>query len=121
MMYGFIALFALAILLLVSKKVIRVGTYLVKLRERMRGLNVSINDFKHHVSLIVMEILVNVVVLTDVNSHSSLLVTILKPNFQSKEEVKAVKKSSLSKKEIQTVLHSPVSIQIFLYKQHMPF
>ena len=68
-----------------------------------------------------MEIPVNVVVLTDVNSHSSLLVTILKPNFQSKEEVKAVKKSSLSKKETQTVLHLPVSLQIFLYKRHMPF
>ena len=67
------------------------------------------SSFKHHVSPIVMAIPVNVVVLTVASSHSSLLVTILKPNSQSKEEVKAVKKSSSLKKETQTVLHLPVS------------
>ena len=68
-----------------------------------------VNIFQHHVSLIVMVIPVNVVVSTVASYHLSLLVTILKPNFQSKEEMKAVKKFSLSKKETQTVLHSPVS------------
>ena len=66
--------------------------------------------FQHLVSLIVMAIPVNVVVLTVANFLSSLLVTILKLNFQSKEEMKTVKKSSLSKRETQTVLHSPVSL-----------
>ena len=64
-------------------------------------------------SLIVMAIPVNVVVSTVANSHLSLLVTILKLNFQSKGEMKTVKKFSLSKKEIQTVLHLPVSIATY--------
>ena len=64
-------------------------------------------------SLIVMAIPVNVVVSTVANSHLSLLVTILKLNFQSKGEMKTAKKFSLSKKEIQTVLHLPVSIATY--------
>merc|ERR1712029_1321904 len=57
---------------------------------------------------IVMAIPVNVVVSTVANCHSSLLVTILKLNSQSKDEMRTVKKSSLSKKEIQTAPHSPL-------------